>query len=55
MGIFLIGDVSMQRNRYGIYYTIVPPTLKDKDDREKTVYEYKFRVDGIFDYDPVNP
>lgn len=45
----------MQRNRFGIFYTIIPPNLKDKDDREKNEYEYKFRVDGIFDYDPANP
>jgi 1,4-alpha-glucan branching enzyme len=44
----------MQRNRYGIYYAVVPPLFKGKDDTDKTVFEYKFRVDGIFDFDPVN-
>lgn len=44
----------MQRNRYGIYYVVIPPSLKDKEDKEKSVYQYKFRVDGIFDYDPAN-
>ena len=45
----------MQRNRYGIYYAVIPPVFKDKDDKERNVFEYKFRVDGIFEYDPVNP
>jgi 1,4-alpha-glucan branching enzyme len=44
----------MQRNRFGIYYAVVPPLFKGKDDTDKTVFEYKFRVDGIFDFDPVN-
>jgi 1,4-alpha-glucan branching enzyme len=44
----------MQRNRYGIYYAVVPPLFKGKDDTDKTIFEYKFRVDGIFDFDPVN-
>jgi hypothetical protein len=45
----------MKRNKYGIYYTIIPINFKGRFDKNLTSFEYKFRVDGIFDYDPENP
>ncbi|MCB1143175.1 MAG: carbohydrate-binding module 48 [Leptospiraceae bacterium] len=44
----------MKRNRYGIYYLIIPPNFKGRNETDETSYEYKFRVDGIFDFDPEN-
>ncbi|MDX1961030.1 MAG: carbohydrate-binding module 48 [Leptospiraceae bacterium] len=46
--------VPMQRNRYGIYYIVIPANFKGRNEEPKTSYEYKFKVDGIFDFDPNN-
>ncbi|MCB1180151.1 MAG: carbohydrate-binding module 48 [Leptospiraceae bacterium] len=47
--------ISMNRNRYGIYYTIIPADFKGRYENDISRFEYKFKVDGFFDYDPVNP
>jgi 1,4-alpha-glucan branching enzyme len=46
--------VPMQRNRYGIYYVVISANFKGRNEEIKTSYEYKFKVDDIFDYDSVN-
>lgn len=45
----------MSRNRYGVYYTVIPTDFKGRNEEPITAFEYKFKVDGFFDYDPVNP
>ncbi len=45
----------MNRNRYGIYYTIIPADFIGRNEEPITSFEYKFKVDGFFDFDPVNP
>ncbi len=47
--------VPMQRNRYGIYYKIVKSGLEDRNENKISKLSYKFRIDGIFDYDSNNP
>lgn len=47
--------IPMQRNRYGVYYKIVRSGLEDRNENKISKLSYKFRIDGIFDYDPSNP
>jgi hypothetical protein len=59
--VFLCGNFSqwecipMRKNRFGIFYSIVPPTATDENYQQITTYNYKFKVDGIYLYDPENP
>ena len=43
----------MKRNRYGIYYTMIKPD--SIGDLGRFEMEYKFKVDGFYEFDPVNP
>lgn len=44
----------MQKNKFGIFYIVVPSQGKEKEIDQNMVYEYKFKVDGLFDYDSEN-
>ncbi len=44
----------MTRNRYGIYYKLISTEFQNRREEPISKFEYKFRVDGIFDYDPSN-
>ncbi len=46
--------IPMKRNKYGIYYLVIEPTLIDENYKEDYVYEYKFRVNGLLTHDPEN-
>lgn len=46
--------IPMERNRFGVYYKIVRSGLEDRNERKILKLAYKFRIDGIFDYDPNN-
>jgi Glycogen recognition site of AMP-activated protein kinase len=46
--------IPMNRNRYGIFYTLVPTDFSNRAEEPNTSYEYKFKVDGLFDFDPEN-
>lgn len=46
--------IPMQRNRYGIYYTVIPANYQSRNEEDFTSYDYKFQVDGIFVHDPEN-
>lgn len=47
--------IPMIRNRYGVYHTVIPVNFKDRNEEEISNYEYKFKVDGLFDFDNENP
>ncbi|BDA77574.1 hypothetical protein LPTSP3_g05040 [Leptospira kobayashii] len=44
----------MKRNKYGIYYLVVDANLQTPDYEDETVYEYKYRVNGLLTFDPEN-
>lgn len=44
----------MIRNLYGIYYIVIPANYKDRNNEPILSYLYKFKIDGLFDYDPEN-
>jgi 1,4-alpha-glucan branching enzyme len=44
----------MRKNQYGVFYAMIPPTSIDEEFKRLTVYQYKFKVDGLFEYDPEN-
>lgn len=45
----------MTRNRYGIYHKLITTDFHNRNEEPISKFEYKFRIDGIFDYDPANP
>jgi hypothetical protein len=47
--------IPMTRNRYGIFFKLIPTDLFGRNEERIQKFEYKFRIDGIFDYDPSNP
>lgn len=46
--------IPMRKNQYGVFYAMIPPTSIDEEFKRLTVYQYKFKVDGLFEYDPEN-
>ncbi|MCB1192157.1 MAG: carbohydrate-binding module 48 [Leptospiraceae bacterium] len=44
----------MIRNLYGVYYIVIPANYKDRNNEPILSYQYKFNIDGLFDYDPEN-
>ena len=44
----------MKRNKFGIYYTVIEPTLINEHYEDESIYEYKFRVNGLLTYDTEN-
>ena len=44
----------MTKNKYGIFHVLVPTDFKDRKDQSVLSYEYKFKVDNLFDYDIEN-
>lgn len=44
----------MRRNRFGIYYTMLSTPEIKRGNIDNFIMEYKFRVDGFFENDPVN-
>lgn len=45
----------MKKNRYGIFFIMVPADYSDRDHNILTSYQYRFKVDDFFEYDPANP
>ncbi|MCE9499855.1 MAG: carbohydrate-binding module 48 [Leptospira sp.] len=46
--------VPMKKNKFGIFYTVILPELKNRNKEDNPHYEYKFQVDGLFEFDPEN-
>lgn len=46
--------IPMKRNKFGIYYLVIEPTLINSDYEDDAIYEYKFRVNGLLTFDPEN-
>ncbi|MCZ8238142.1 MAG: glycogen-binding domain-containing protein [Leptospiraceae bacterium] len=44
----------MRKNQYGVFYRLVPPTSIDENFNRLTKYQYKFKVDGLYEYDIEN-
>ncbi|MCC5816206.1 MAG: carbohydrate-binding module 48 [Leptospira sp.] len=45
----------MRKNRYGIFYILIPPTAIDSNYSKLEIYDYKFKTEGIYEYDKTNP
>jgi hypothetical protein len=46
--------IPMQKNKFGVFFTLVPVEFNRRNGNMETSYKYKFKVDDIFEYDPVN-
>jgi hypothetical protein len=46
--------IPMKRNKFGIYYLVIEPTLINSEYEDDAIYEYKFRVNGLLTFDPEN-
>lgn len=44
----------MTKNKYGIFHILVPADYKNRNDEPVISYNYKFRIDNLFDYDIEN-
>jgi len=46
--------IPMKRNKFGVYFRVVEPDLITPEYELEQKYEYKFRVNGLFTFDPEN-
>ncbi len=46
--------VPMKRNKFGVYFKVMEPNLLTPQYEFEQRYEYKFRVNGLFTFDPEN-
>lgn len=46
--------IPMTKNRFGVFHIIIPTDFKDRKDEPILSYEYKFKVDHLFDFDIEN-
>ncbi|WCL48537.1 glycogen-binding domain-containing protein [Leptospira sp. GIMC2001] len=45
----------LQKNRFGVFYSLIPTDSIDEKYETLRTYEYKFKVDGLYEADPENP
>ncbi|TGK37444.1 carbohydrate-binding module 48 [Leptospira gomenensis] len=46
--------IPLKKNDHGVFYTVFNPESRDSIREDLKIFEYKFRVDGLFTHDPSN-
>ena len=46
--------IPMTKNKFGVFHALIPANFKNRKEEAVVSYEYKFKVDNLFDFDVEN-